>query len=56
MLRPHQTLKVEDKDEVNNSEELTVKLKIVKLEASRNLVLLRKKFIVEVECQTFKLK
>jgi len=33
-----------------------VKLNIVKLEASLNLVLSRKSWFIEVECQTLKLK
>jgi len=40
----------------NNSKESTVKLDIVKLEASLNSVLTRKGFEVDVECPTLKLK
>jgi len=49
-------LKVEDKDRVNNSQRIkTVKLNIVKLKASLNKFS-RGKLVLEVECQTLKLK
>ena len=49
-------LKVEDKDRVNNSRRIkTVKLNIVKLKASLNKFS-RGKLVIEVECQTLKLK
>jgi len=49
-------LKVEDKDRVSNSRRIkTVKLNIVKLKASLNKFS-RGKLVIEVECQTLKLK
>jgi len=49
-------LKVEDKDRVNNSQRIkTVKLNIVKLKASLNKFS-QGKLVIEVECQTLKLK
>jgi len=49
-------LKVEDKDRVNNSRSIkSVKLNIVKLKASLNYFS-RGKLVIEVECQTLKLK
>ena len=49
-------LKVEDKDRVNNWRRIkTVKLNIVKLKASLNKFS-RGKLVIEVECQTLKLK
>jgi len=49
-------LQVEDKDKVNNSRRIkTVKLNIVKLNASLNKFS-RGKLVIEVECQTLKLK
>jgi len=49
-------LKVEDKDRVNNSRRIkVVKLKIIKLKASLNKFS-RRKLILEVECETLKLK
>ena len=49
-------LKVEDKDRVNNSRRIQrVKLNIVKLKASLNKFS-RGKLVIEVECQTLKLK
>jgi len=49
-------LKVEDKDRVNNSRRIkTVKLNIVKLKASLNKFS-RGELVIEVECQTLKLK
>jgi len=49
-------LNVEDKDRVNNSRRIkTVKLNIVKLKASLNKFS-RGKLVIEVECQTLKLK
>jgi len=49
-------LKVEDKDGVNNSRRIkTVKLNIDKLKASLNK-LSQGKLVIEVECQTIKLK
>jgi len=49
-------LKVKDKDTVNNSRRIkAVKLNIVKLKASLNKFP-RGKLVIEVECQTLKLK
>jgi len=49
-------LKVEDKDRANNSRRIkTVKLNIVKLKASLDKFS-RGKLVIEVECQTLKLK
>jgi len=49
-------LKVEDKDRVNNLGRIkAVKLNIVKLKASLNKFS-REKLVIEVECQTLKLK
>jgi len=49
-------LKVEDKGRVNNSRRIkTVKLNIVKLKASLNKFS-GGKLVIEVECQTLKLK
>jgi len=49
-------LKVEDKDRVNNSRRIkAVKLNMVKLKASLNKFS-RGTWVIEVECQTLKLK
>ena len=48
--------KVEDKDRVNNSRRIkAVKLNIIKLQASLKMFS-RGKLVIEVECQTLKLK